>query len=530
MAVDSYLELFATLFGWQWYGIIWDVLSDTGIIYIPFIIMVIETWRKVARGGSYGNVHDLALRSLEIEFYIAIFVAIIAGPPTVTLNANMLSYQAPPTLTEANPPVATTSTPQSTYGRSGAFSGTPSSVQIPIWWYTVLSLTKGINHAIMAGVPDAIGIRQVQELARMSSITDPALRAEAARFYAECYVPARSKYMREKPTNSTVTTILDEYGEDDPDWVGSHLYLALYYPNMRAMRQVAGWPYDPSRDVDYDPDLPHDNGQPWCSQWWTDANNGLLTRISDLPEASSFRNGLASMASGMASWFPSMTNAARKARDNAVRAALQNSQVEAQATYQPDNLATEGRGSSLWHAGQKLGAAAGAATANFTFGAMLVALKPMLPIAQAVLLMIIYALLPLIVVISGYSLSMLVVAGLGIFTINFWSVLWKLARWIDENLMVAMFDGVGAIDRAMASLSYDGLVGGVTKDFLLDTFFAMLLIGMPLIWTMSMGWVGIKIGKDISTAFKAQTSSAESAGKSGPGALKKAAGSAVRRK
>jgi len=375
----------------------------------------------------------------------------------------------------------------------------------------------------MAGVPDAIGIRQVQELARMSSITDPALRAEAARFYAECYVPARSKYMREKPTNSTVTNILDEYGEDDPEWVGSHLYLALYYPNMRAMRPVAGWPYDPSRDVDYDPDLPHDNGQPWCSQWWTDANNGLLARISDLPEASRFRNGLARMASGLAGWFPSMTNAARKARDNAVRAALQNSQVDAMATYQTDNLETEGRGFFLWHAGQKLGAAAGAAFDNFTFGAMLVALKPMLPIAQAVLLMVIYALLPLIVVMSNYSLSMLVVAGLGIFTINFWSVLWKLAQWIDENLMVAMFDGVGAIDRAMASLSYDGLVGGATKDFLLDTFFSMLIIGMPLIWTMLMGWVGIKVGSSMKGVMSEMTDSSKQAGKSGTSLAVKAA-------
>ena len=41
MAVDSYLELFTTLFGWRWYGIIWDALTDTGIVYIPFVMILL---------------------------------------------------------------------------------------------------------------------------------------------------------------------------------------------------------------------------------------------------------------------------------------------------------------------------------------------------------------------------------------------------------------------------------------------------------------------------------------------------------
>ncbi|WP_419605738.1 conjugal transfer protein TraG N-terminal domain-containing protein, partial [Thiolapillus sp.] len=282
-------------------------------------------------------------------------------------------------------------------------------------------------------------------------------------------------------------------------------------------RQVPGWRYNSVRDVDYDPDLPHQWGQPWCSEWWTDTNHGLLTRISALPEASTFRNGLASMTTSLAGWFPSMSHAARKAQDIAVRKALSNSMVESMASYQPDNMESAGRGSALWGTAQSLAATAGAASANFSFGTMLLALKPMLPIAQAILLMIVYALLPLIVVMSGYSLSMLVLAGLGIFTINFWTVLWKLAQWIDEKLMVAMFDGVGAIDRAMAALANDGLLGSTTKDFLIDTLFAMLLIGMPLIWTMLMGWVGLRIGEGMNKALSTTTESSKKSGEKGPG-------------
>lgn len=524
MAVDSYLELFTTLFGWQWYGVIWDVLSDTGIIYIPFAVMIIETWRKAARGGSYGNVHDLALRSLEIEFYVAIFVALIAGPPTVTLAPSALRYQPAPTLTNPHPTTATPSAPQSNYGTAGAFSGAPSSVKIPVWWYTVLSLSKGFNHAILAGIPDATGIRQVQQQATLTTITDPKVREEAAQFYAECFVPARSKYLRDKPSSSTITDLLDEYGKDDPDWMGSHVLRATYYANMRSMRQVAGWPYDSHRDVDYDPDLPHQWGQPTCEQWWVDADNGLRAKIVDLPEASTLRNVLAAAAAYFASWFPSTNNIAEKTTDMAARKSLDNSRVEAMTAYQPDDLGTySGRDSvadNIYSAAQDVSATAGAAVTHFTLGTMLTAMKPMLPIAQALLLMIVYALLPLIVVISRYSLSMLALAGLGIFTINFWSVLWKLAQWIDENLTVAMHPGTldGFLDWAN---SPGGLAGATTKSLLLDIMLAMMMIGMPVIWTVLMGWVGIRVGTAMDNALTKTTNSSEQAGNKGSGMASK---------
>ena len=251
MAVDSYLELFTTLFGWQWYGIIWDALSDTGIVYIPFVMIVINGWKDAARGGSYGNVHDLALRSVEIEFYVAVFVALIAGPPAVALGANTMSYTPSATLNAPTPVTATPALPDSSYGSAGAFSGAPGSVDIPVWWYSILSLTKGINHAIIAGMPSSVGIREVQQQAQLATVSDPIVRGEAGQFYNDCYIPARSKYLRDKPTSAAITGLLSEYGADDPDWMGSHVYRALYYPNMRSRTRVTGWPYKASRDVDY---------------------------------------------------------------------------------------------------------------------------------------------------------------------------------------------------------------------------------------------------------------------------------------
>ena len=52
MSVDSYLELFTTLFGWAFYGVLWDVLVSTGIVYLPFLGILIDNWREPAEGGE----------------------------------------------------------------------------------------------------------------------------------------------------------------------------------------------------------------------------------------------------------------------------------------------------------------------------------------------------------------------------------------------------------------------------------------------------------------------------------------------
>ena len=58
---------------------------------------------------------------------------------------------------------------------------------------------------------------------------------------------------------------------------------------------------------------------------------------------------------------------------------------------------------------------------------------------QALMLLGIYALLPMIVVLFRYSLSMMVVRAMAIFTIKFWNVLWYLAMWVDQNLIQSMY-------------------------------------------------------------------------------------------
>ncbi|HYQ73357.1 MAG TPA: conjugal transfer protein TraG N-terminal domain-containing protein, partial [Gammaproteobacteria bacterium] len=290
MTVDSYLELFTTLFGWAFYSILWDVLLGTGIVFLPFLGILIDNWREPAEGGEFGTVTGLSLRRMELELFIALLVVVLAGQPAALtpLNAASLNYTPPPTLIDPTPATATIAAPQSTYGSSG-FSGSPATVNIPVWWYAVLSMTSGFNHAVVGGLPTAADMRTYEQQARLATIADPRLRQEVSDFFSQCYIPARSKYQAERPGTAAVSASLATYGPDDPDWMGSHVYRNTtgYYDTLRPTTQIAGWAYNAARDTEYDPAAPPTWGKPYCKDWWEDGSIGLREKLINEADATS---------------------------------------------------------------------------------------------------------------------------------------------------------------------------------------------------------------------------------------------------
>ncbi|MGH8488426.1 MAG: hypothetical protein ACREXS_06065 [Gammaproteobacteria bacterium] len=41
MTVESYFELFLALFGWQQYNHLWEILTGTGLAYLPFLFILL---------------------------------------------------------------------------------------------------------------------------------------------------------------------------------------------------------------------------------------------------------------------------------------------------------------------------------------------------------------------------------------------------------------------------------------------------------------------------------------------------------
>ncbi len=514
MSVDSYLELFTTLFGWTFYGILWDVLLATGIVFLPFLGILIDNWREPAEGGEFGTVTGLSLRRMELELFIALLVVVLAGQPaTLTpLKASALGYTPPPTLIEPTPPTATVATPESTYGVTG-FTGSAGTVNVPIWWYAVLSMSAGFNHAVIEGLPTASDLRTYEQQARLATVADPRLRQEVSDFFSQCFIPARSKYQAERPASAPINTLLTTYGRDDPDWMGSHVYrdTAGYYDTIRPVAQVSGWPYDAARDTEYDTLAPPTSGKPYCKAWWEDSTIGLRKKLSNAADATS--SGFSSLVVAVA---PAL--ASEQQSDAVAKTVLANSPPSwSNNDLVIHNAGTTGLLNSAENTLKGGLAAGGALVASALFSVTMTAVLAGLPMVQALLLLGIYALLPMVVVLSRYSVAMMVTGAMAIFTVKFWTVLWYLALWVDQNLIRSMYPDVNIFLQIFANPSEHD-----AKRMLLNMITTSLYLGLPLLWSGMMAWAGVKVGRSIEVATGTLRNPAEDAGRQG-GAIGKAA-------
>ena len=162
-------------------------------------------------------------------------------------------------------------------------------------------------------------------------------------------------------------------------------------------------------------------------------------------------------------------------------------------------------------------AAGGVLTASALFSVTMTAVLQALPMVQALLLLGIYALLPLVVVLSRYSLSMMVIGAMAIFTVKFWSVLWYLAMWVDQNLIQSMYPDVNLFLQIFANPGEHD-----TKRMLLNMITTSLYLGLPLLWSGMMAWAGVRVGQSIDLATSPLRNPALDAGRQG-GAIGKTA-------
>ena len=109
MTVQSYLELFTTMYGWGFAAIFKDILVGTGLIYLPFIFLVLGTWMEAhKRASTDGADAGWMIRVMEVELGIAIFVLAMCFTTIPGLNLSQVTLNHTPDATAIN--TATTAT------------------------------------------------------------------------------------------------------------------------------------------------------------------------------------------------------------------------------------------------------------------------------------------------------------------------------------------------------------------------------------------------------------------------------------
>ena len=288
--------------------------------------------------------------------------------------------------------------------------------------------------------------------------------------------------------------------------MGSHIYQETpgYYDSLRPINPVAGWVYEVGRDTEYGASVPPIWGKPYCKQWWEEGSIGLREKL--INEADATSAGFSSLVVAIA---PVL--ASEQQNDAVAKTVLTNAPPSWSSN---DLVAHNASGAGIVSAAGsfvKEGLAAGGiVTASAFFSVTMTAVLQSLPMVQAIMLLGVYALLPMVVVLSRYSLAMMVTGGMAIFSIKFWSVLWYLALWVDQNLILSMYPDVNIFLQLFANPGEHD-----AKRMLLNMIATSLYLGLPLLWSGMMAWAGVKVGRSIESATNPVRAPAIDSGKQG---------------
>lgn len=494
MGVNSYLEVFTTLFGWRLYEAFWNVLADTGLVWMPILGIILKNVLQArASGADEGNAGQLSLKRIEVEVLVMFLVIVVAALPTYEVRLSSIQYYRPATRCDAPAEVVSGDATGTTY--DDAFITLGGEVaRAPLWWALVGYLSAGVTSAAVAAIPCEADLRGISFKLNQERLTDPRLRQEVQEFTAQCFMPARARLLRERPVGVIAP--------DDTEWLGSVLFQAAagYYDTFYSKTPRVGFPYQSPRDDGF-PVGPW--GYPTCNEWWQAGapDVGLRAKIVAAFETD--------VVDDLASWFGSSTRA--EAEDQVIKTILRADSQVAQFTggLGAGLGRNEGVVGTLTSGATALAATAGLAlNAGPHFSKMYV-VREAAPIVQALLLMTLVMMLAFLMVFSGYSVTAIGVASVAYFGIKFWTVLWAVAYWIDNRMIDAMTPVENGIVAAVAYA-----IGLGDKQWLFNFITSALYVALPMIVLLVLSWAGYRLG-NLLAAGHAASLAAEASGAMG---------------
>ena len=496
MGVSSYFEFATVLFGWILYDRLWAVLNDTGIVYLPFFVIVLKNVLESRRGGDdEGSAAVQSLKKSETDVVVAIVVMFLAAVPFTEVRLAEMSYVRPQLDCAAADRIGRGVEPAEVAGTAtGTAYDAPLATlsgetgRVPIWWGFVHVVSKAVVAAGTAAVPCTGDVVRLSMSLGGDTVEDPLLLKEFADFATDCHRPAVARMHRGGAGGGTAEA------RRHMDYAGSPFFLdtAGYYNVLYSRRDRPAFPRVEARDSGLA------GSHPTCREWWRDGANGLRARLlAEIDQAT--RDELVYDANALF----------RQEHPGASAAELEDMLLRKYLAHRSGDRI--GVSSVSYEPGVGESYRAGAATHYGVFGGIVeatvdmvdnvlsmgaaglgmvlqgpgnlaagVAIREGMPIFLALLLMVFVAVLPFLMVFSRYDVSVLVTLTLVFFGLQFFYVLWGMAFWADNHLHAAL-NGAASAPR---SNPIQGLVSLWVQRFLYIVF--------PMVWLVAIGWVGVK--------------------------------------
>jgi len=483
MSVSSNIEIFLTIFGWTLYDIIWDAIGEIGLAYLPFVSLFIKNIGGPIQSQEAKDASTTSLRRIEIGIFSMLTVIVLCVQPVMTIKFTGLNYTK---ACQAGTPKSVTggktgTTYDTTFTSATLGGGSPA---IPIWWYAVLAVTGGLNDAIITAIPCTTDIRTVQVTIKNERIKNPHLRRQVQQFVNDCYWYADEAFHRK---HMKLPKGMDA---DDTNWIGSEFFVKNVYKDIQAKSEIEGFLYDKDRDLEYDPRVHIPKyGKPTCEQWWTGKGHVKGVGLRDSLKGQ--------IKTGVLTKFKKVVGkVSGKSKAEIENIAIKSLVTREKTTFNGYAGLQDYNDFSLSNTLNSLAGTAGGWLKGATHFPRIYMIKISAPIVQSVVLMLIYTLMPFYFWFSSYDMGKIVFMSIIVFSIKFWTVLWAIAHWLDNNLITALDPGWYelTVNAAFNGALQNNMVVKQVIDFITSSLF----VAMPLFWTGLLGWAGYKIGSEIS--------------------------------
>lgn len=273
MTTNSYLEYFLTLLGWVVNNGLWNAISATGLFALPLLIKLLALWLQArSQGADEGNKAALSLIWAEHLMYTSLLVIMFTCVPLLNIDLDTIKYDT----TRSKQCGMSVPQPADTGYQPIINSLGGKTAAVPVWWYFIHVISKGITSATVATLPCQPDLRQIRFEVQHTRIKDPALAQELRDFVEECYAPSRARLKFRAGE-------LDDDTSNDTAWLGSSYFLNTtgYYDTDHALSPHSTWPYSAPRDAGLADTGA--SGYPTCKQWWADDTVGLKSRLLQFP-------------------------------------------------------------------------------------------------------------------------------------------------------------------------------------------------------------------------------------------------------
>lgn len=509
MNVTGYLALYTTVLGWQQYQNLWGIMTSTGLVYLPFISIILRSTVEPFLSMGAKDFSIIAVRRLIVHILMALFIIAVCCVPSISLSPKVLHFQ--PTCQ----PQAKEATPGNTGTTYDNAFNVPTSVKIPLVWYLVMAVSNGFTHAANVGLScTPVNYRQLHAELNTANIQDPALKKETANFYSQCYVPAYANYLNgnlSQAQQSQIASIEKKYGKDDTGWIGSQVLLTVpgFYDSIQATTPVNGFPFDPVRDQVEGQVQNHSQwGEPYCNQWWSDPTNGLHNKLMK-QFSPSFIESLLHFGSNA----PELENDA--IRNLIAHNVNLNGSLRGYSSLNDDDgfLSNILINNVLMNGGITMKSVGGVTTIHLIINA--------LPVIQAAILFCLYAFLAIAIPFSSYKPSFIITASIVIFAVIFCSYIWHLVAWFDNHLIAALFT-----PKKLTGSVGVGFIFSLAKFATSEVFVNLIIGGMylvaPVFFMVVLSWAGLQAGAVFGAILNPMAAPASAAGQAAGNAVNSA--------